>query len=236
MGNDDTYDFVSARNGYSYIWETENQSLIFRENIGAISCIPADLDYDGLTDVICTYPTGTKVYSADYTNLNAYIYSVSFSPSAVIEVNSTLTATVTAIDPEDDSIYYSIRCNNTGSYSTETDNPIQTCYYNTLGNYQVTIRVRDEFHGTYDTLTQDIEVALTSYTQAEGGVAIPTKLVDVDDTEQGLLPSIYYGTLGFFSNILSPLFIIVVLFLSMAIIITIIGIAVKLIHKASSIG
>ena len=73
-------------------------------------------------------------------------------------------------------------------------------------------------------------------TQAEGGTSIPTQLVDVDNIDSGLLPSIYYGTLGFFSNILSPFFIIVVLFLSIAIILTIIAIAIKLVKKASNLG
>lgn len=236
MTPNSAFDIIGSRNGYAYLFIKNNDTWLFSNNIGSVSCIPVDLTYDGLTDIICTYPSGTTKYSVNYTNQNAYINSVEFSPATTIQVNSTLTATISATDPESDYIYYSIRCNNTASFSTDTGSNVKYCTYDTLGMYNVTTRVRDEFHGTYDTLTQEIEVAITTYTQVEGGVSIPTQLVDVDNTNEGLLPSIYYGTLGFFSNILSPLFIIVVLFLSVAIIITIIAIAVKLVKKASSIG
>ena len=235
MTSDSTFDFIGARNGYAFLWDTANSIMNFSNNIGAISCVPADLDYDGLTDVICSYPTGTTKYATNYTNQNAYITSVEFNPSTSLQVNSTLTATISATDLEGNYIFYSIRCNDTASYSTDTGSNVKICFYDTLGSYNATIRVRDEFHGTYDTLTQEIEVTSVSSTQTTGGIAIPNELVSSTNNNEGLLPSIYYGTLGFFSNILSPLFIIVVLFLSLAIIITIIAIAVKLVKKAGNI-
>jgi len=42
-------------------------------------------------------------------------------------------------------------------------------------------------------------------TQAEGGMLIPTQLVDVNNENQGLLPSIYFGFLGFLSYSLAPI-------------------------------
>lgn len=42
-----------------------------------------------------------------------------------------------------------------------------------------------------------------------GGMPIPSKIVDVNDFEKGLLPEIYYGTLGFLSNALYPAMIVI---------------------------
>lgn len=51
--------------------------------------------------------------------------------------------------------------------------------------------------------------AVQNVTQTAGGTAIPTKLVDTTNTEQGFLPEIYYGILGFLSGVLSPMIILV---------------------------
>jgi hypothetical protein len=69
-------------------------------------------------------------------------------------------------------------------------------------------------------------------TQTEGGLPIPTKLVDTEgNTETGLLPEIYYGTLAFLSNTLSPMIIIIFLFLFVFIMIAIGAIIKKISHK-----
>jgi hypothetical protein len=46
-------------------------------------------------------------------------------------------------------------------------------------------------------------------TQVTGGMAIPTQLVDVNNENQGLLPSIYFGTLGFLSATLNPMMVLI---------------------------
>jgi hypothetical protein len=233
-------------------------------------CIPYDIVEDNYLDMICSSTSnGTIIYVANYTNQNAYINSVTYDPSTSLQVNHTLIAYISALDPDEFDInkYYGIKCGNSINWTADSTNSAQTCYFTETGIYNVSVRVRDYWHSEYDTLDQEIIVTQTgticdnddvceagqgetyytcphdcpysseeNTTQVEGGTSIPTQLVDVDNTDSGLLPSIYYGTLGFFSNILSPLFIIVVLFLSIAIILTIIAIAIKLVKKASSLG
>lgn len=58
----------------------------------------------------------------------------------------------------------------------------------------------------------DCSVTNSSQNQQDtgtGGSAIPTQLVDPANINQGLLPEIYFGTLGFFSNTLQPIIILV---------------------------
>jgi hypothetical protein len=267
MTTDSSYDFIGSRGNAMYVWDTSNNTMVQTEATAFNSCIPADLTYDNFLDIICTSTSLTKLYTSNYTNMNAVINSVAFDPSITIQVNTNLNAIISATDPEADvPLYYSIKCGDSSSWKADTNSNSQTCLFNLTGIYNVTLRVRDFFHTGYDYLSQDITVTSTGYicdldgvceagqgetysncgdcsfageqntSQVEGGTAIPMQLVDTENNEQGLLPSIYYGTLGFFSNILAPLFIIVVLFLSIAIILTIIAIAVKLTKKASAIG
>jgi hypothetical protein len=64
--------------------------------------------------------------------------------------------TISATDPESDYIYYAVKCNDSASYTTDTGSNVKYFTYDTLGNYNATIRVRDEFHSSYDTYTQEI--------------------------------------------------------------------------------
>lgn len=264
-GTDSTFDFIGSRGNGMYVWDTANDNMTIQESTGYTSCVPADLDYDGLLDVICTSTAQTKVWMANYTNQNAYIDSVTYDPSLVVEKDSTLYTYISATDPESDTIYYAIKCNDSASFSTFIDSSTQSCTFDTVGVYNVSVAVRDEFHFVYDIFSQDITVTQTGTicdndgtceasqgetyancpadcpypedtTQAEGGVAIPTKLVDTEDYNRGLLPSIYYGTLGFFSNTLEPIILLVFFFLGLAIIITIFAIVVKLVKKASNVA
>jgi hypothetical protein len=38
---------------------------------------------------------------------------------------------------------------------------------------------------------------------------IPTQLVDTENMNQGLLPEVYYGTLGFISSTLNPMMVLI---------------------------
>jgi hypothetical protein len=74
-----------------------------------------------------------------------------------------------------------------------------------------------------------------NYTQSEnGGIAIPLKLVDVDNSDAGFIPSIYYGTLGFLSNTLSPMIILVFTIFFVLIVLTLGVIIKKIFIKAGS--
>ena len=70
------------------------------------------------------------------------------------------------------------------------------------------------------------EEEIPDTTTATGGMTLPTKLVDTENLNQGLLPEIYYGTLGFFSSVLSP-FIVLVFVIFFALIILTIGTIIK---------
>ena len=76
----------------------------------------------------------------------------------------------------------------------------------------------------------------TETTQVEGGIAIPLDLVNTEDTDKGLLPEIYYGTLGFFSSVLEPSILLIFVIFFVLIMITIGAIIVKIAKKVSNLG
>lgn len=57
-----------------------------------------------------------------------------------------------------------------------------------------------------------------------GGIQIPNKIVDVSNTEEGFLPMVYFGTLGFLSNTLQPMMILIFAIFFVLIILAIAGI------------
>ena len=73
-------------------------------------------------------------------------------------------------------------------------------------------------------------------TTATDGMAIPTKLVDTDDINQGLLPEIYYGTLAFMSSVLSPTIVLVFVIFFALIMLTIGMIVKKFAMKVGEMG
>ncbi len=129
----------------------------------------------------------------------------------------------------------------------------------------MSVGVRDAFHSTYDIFSQSILVTETgevcdnddiceteqgetylncgdcsapntTTSSVNGSLTLPTQLVDVSNTNQGLLPEIYFGTLGFMSSVLSPLIVLVFLILFVMIIITIAVIIKKIAVKVSTIN
>ena len=67
-----------------------------------------------------------------------------------------------------------------------------------------------------------------------GGMPLPTKIVDVNDVNSGFLPEIYYGTLGFLSNTLTPIMIVIFAILFALIILSLGSIIIKVAKKIGS--
>jgi hypothetical protein len=67
-----------------------------------------------------------------------------------------------------------------------------------------------------------------------GGMPLPTKIVDVNNVEQGFLPEIYYGTLAFLSNALTPIMIVIFAILFALIILSLGSIIIKVAKKIES--
>jgi hypothetical protein len=89
---------------------------------------------------------------------------------------------------------------------------------------------------TYNNCPDDCSFVAPNITQATdtGGMPLPTKIVDINNVEQGLLPEIYYGTLGFLSNTLMPIMIIIFVIIFVLIITAIGSIIVKIAKKVGS--
>lgn len=247
-----TSQYVKIVNGDdgSYINQTDLSSL------DIYSCVPADLDFDGFLDVVCSGENGTVTLVSGGVNNNAQIQSVAYFPSTVVSVGETLSATVTAIDSEGDTIYYRHRCSNSEGWSSINTTSVRNCVYSVTGTYNMSVEVRDLFHSDYNGFSQNIivtetgnicdndgicegnegenyincpndcEIPDTTQSSVEGSIPIPTELVSTENINQGLLPEIYYGTLGFMSSVLSPLIVLVFVIL-FAMIMLVIGVIIK---------
>jgi hypothetical protein len=272
MNNDDYEDFIykwgvspDGLGNRLLIASGIDGSMIFSDDTtaGVYSCVPADLDFDGFLDVICS-GDDTDFFASSGINNNSQIDSVAYSPGLSVGVNQTLSAIVTASDDESDTILYREKCSNAESWSVVSTNPTRTCVYASVGTYNMSVGVRDTFHSDYDIFSQSILVTETgticdndgiceagqgetylncadcsapnvTTSSVNGSLPIPTQLVDPVNTNQGLLPEIYYGTLGFMSSVLSPLIVLVFLILFAMIIITIGVIIRKIAVKVSNV-
>jgi hypothetical protein len=227
------------------------------------SCIPADINRDAFQEIICSGNGFTKLYSSIYENQNPTISEIAYDPDITIQANTTLYAYVTALDDESDTIYYRHRCSNDENWTTTDFSSTRSCSYSSLGIYTLTFGVRDGYHDDYTTTSQIIYVSLTGVevcgdgecvgsetyqscpadcpyeeeipdtTTSEGGIPIPTQLVDTENINQGLLPEIYYGTLAFWSKILNPLIIVVFVIFMVLIMLTIGTIIKKIANKVN---
>ncbi len=220
------------------------------------SCIPADLTFDNSQEIICTSEDETILYASTFINQNAFINSVSYDPSISIQVNTTLTMFIFATDPEGDSpLTYRHRCDAGENFSIPNNNPTQQCFYDSIGIKQNTVSVHDPFNSTFVDFVQTITVTLSesgfvcgnlicegtetnfncaidcplgnvSQSGLSGSIPLPTELVELDNTNKGLLPEIYFGTIGFMSSVLSPTIVLVFLFFLVMIMITV-GVIIK---------
>lgn len=229
------------------------------------TCIPADLNVDGFQEVICSQNGNTIEFYSTAVNGNAVINSVTYDPATTIIKQTYLNAIVSATDPEGNSpLYYISKCSNSANWSVEDNNNIRSCYYSIIGTYNLTIAVRDPYHSTYVYFSQPILVTetgiicgngicesgetytscpadcLSNVTQTQatetGGMPLPTKIVDVNNVEQGLLPEIYYGILGFLSNTLSPMIILVFAIFFVLIMLTLAFIIKRTAHRIGELA
>lgn len=69
-----------------------------------------------------------------------------------------------------------------------------------------------------------------------GGMPIPSKIVDTTNYEKGLLPEVYYGTLGFLSNTLQPAIIIIFVIFFVLIILAFGFIIKRIAHKIGQLS
>jgi hypothetical protein len=194
----------------------------------------ADLDDDGFNDIITSSSGKTEIFFSNYTAQLPVLSSITYDPSTSILARTTLNIYIVASDSQGFPIQYGIKCSNSDSWVINTTST-KTCTYNNAGVYNLSISVGNTYRADSLTYSQAISVTETGSACNVNGVCesslgetsetcpsdcpsgettggdlnIPLVLVNTENTEQGLLPEIYYGTLGFLSNVLKPLIILV---------------------------
>ena len=240
LNGDNYYDFifnpVISSNSKMYLFDLQNNITILNSSG---NFIPVDFNSDGALELLGANSTRlTLITSSSYTNQNAVLNTLTFLPSTSPAVYSPMTITIGATDQENDFLHYKVDCGN--GVITETISNTRQCTYASTGDAYLTAYVRDQYHVTYDSYSQTINVGAvsneTEITQPDentttilatnGGMTLPTQLVNPDNFNQGLLPEIYFGTLAFFSSILSPT-IILVMVIFFALIMVTIGMIIK---------
>jgi hypothetical protein len=76
----------------------------------------------------------------------------------------------------------------------------------------------------------------TQQSSETGGSALPTQIVDVNNVNQGLLPEVYFGTIGFLSNTIQPMIILIFMIFFVLIILAIAFIIKKVGSKVSDLS
>ncbi len=221
-------------------------------------CVPADLNNDGFIEIICSKSGQTKMYLADFSNQNAFVTSVTLDPSNIVAINQTLFLFISATDPEGQQIFFKHRCEAGLNFTTVTSSSTGECVFDSIGFKTVTVAVKDPFFTTFNTFDVQITVTETgvsicgdlvcegletnfncaidcpatniSQSGLSGSIPLPTELVEIDNQNRGLLPEIYFGTIGFMSSVLSPTIVLVFLFFLVMIMITV-GIIIKKIAR-----
>lgn len=243
MNHDSKYDFIYNLQGRLEVVSAFTNTSLFNSSSSSGYCIPADLDFDGRLDIVCSNTSSSITFFSNYTNQNPIINNIVYSPDINVLSNTNVYAYINATDFEGDIIYYRHSCFDGDSFTSDSTSSIQQCYYGIQGIYNMTIQTRDSYHSDYNSFSQSITVSdniinpcnyngicetgigennvncandCNSLNQSQnqqandtGGIPIPTELVSTTNINQGLLPEIYFGTLGFFSNTLQPMIILI---------------------------
>ena len=260
MNHDGKADFISNLGTWLEVYNPYSNSSLLNDSIAPSGyCIPSDLNFDGTQDIICSNSTKTKVYFSDYTNQNPTISSVTYDPSTSVSISQPVSAIVSAYDVESDTKIYASSCYDGANWIVDSGIPTQTCTYVVAGVYNLSVGVRDIYHSTYNLYSHSIYVSSTgsfcgdgvcgtgeTFSNCpadcdEGGtiggengtITIPVDIVNLNNTNEGLLPQVYYGILGFLSSTLSPA-IILIFAIFFALIMLAIGIIIK--RVAEKIG
>lgn len=275
IDSDDNYDVIIHSDSDLRIWSLYDNSMILSTTTtgvsGVSSCVPADLNLDSSIDLICADSGDFYFLTSNFVNSVPTIQSIALDPSAVVQVNQTLYATISAIDVDSDTILYSHQCYSGDTWSSWTTSATRSCVYDSVGSYALSVAVTDYYNlDTNNSYATPITVTTTGSvcdndficeasqgetyincpndcdepsqeeipdtTTATGGMPIPTQIVNPDNINEGLLPSVYFGTLGFLSSVLSPTITIVFLIFFVLIIITIGMIIKKIAIKVASSG
>jgi hypothetical protein len=231
MNHDGKDDFISNLQGLVEVYNPYTNTSLFNRTLSSGYVIPSDLNFDGTQDLIHSVSGRTYVFFSNYTNQNPTISSVTYDPSTSVTLSQPINAIVSAYDVESDTKIYGVKCSDTDSFVGDSGTPTQTCTYAVAGVYNLSVGVRDIYHTTYNLYSHSIYVSSTGALcgdgvcngietfstcpadcTEEGGTiggengttTLPLDIVDVNDTDSGLLPTIYYGLMGFLSYALVP--------------------------------
>lgn len=149
--------------GNMYLVDIINKNIILSRSG---NYIPTDINIDGATELLGYNNTGLILLTSSYVNQFPVINGISYTPSSPA-VNSLVTITINATDPENDIIFYYLDCGN-GIISNETQIPSFNCRYNVTGDFTATAYVRDQFKSSYSSSQIVVHVGTLSNLQESG--------------------------------------------------------------------
>jgi len=161
IDNDDQYDFIGGITTFSpktEVFSIATDTVYYNDSNG-FRCVGVDIIPDGSLELICQTSGITEIIGSNFTNQNPTINSVTYDPSTTVSVGSTVYAIISATDLEGDTMYYSAQCDNGLNYSADDTSNTKSCTYTAVGQYNLTIRARDDYHSSsYNYFSQIITV------------------------------------------------------------------------------
>jgi hypothetical protein len=151
-----------------------------------------------------------------------------------ISPNTTIIITIEATDKENETIYYAHRCSDTDTQSIFDTNNTKICFYGNFGEYNLGIYVNDSnmtpnYVAYYNYIRVTTEKCIKPCSTC---TPIPVNPVDIDNINQGLLPTVYFGLISFITTPLPSVFII----FTVIVVVLIIGAIGTIISKIAQFG